>query len=177
MATDRQIESARINGAKSQGPVTPEGKAISAQNARKHGLSATVVLATESNPQFQQLLDKLVQCFPTVDPLEELLIEEMAVAKWRQRRTWSVEQALINDEIQRQGPDIAREYRDLDLATRTSLAIKTLTAQKVIYNLSQYESKQRCMYHKAEDKLKRHQKDSRKIIIEPDSAGCLPSVA
>ena len=92
----------------------------------------------------------------------------MAVAKWRQWRTWNVEHAIINDEMQRQAPQIATQYQDLDLNTRTGLAIKGLNAEsKLLYNLSHYEAKQRNAYHKAEEKLKRNEKEARRIN-EPD---------
>ena len=45
------IESAHFNGAKSHSPVTPGGKATNAQNARKHGVSATILLATDSSEE------------------------------------------------------------------------------------------------------------------------------
>ena len=169
MATSRQIDSARLNGAKSQGPSTPEGKARSAQNARKHGLSATILLASESSEQLDDLVDRLSNRFPSDDILDELLVEEMAVAKWRQWRTWNVEHAIINDEMQRQAPQLATQYQELDLTTRTGLAIKGLNAEsKFIYNLSHYEAKQRHAYHKAEEKLKRNEKEARQRINEPD---------
>ena len=51
---------ARENGAKSRGPITPEGKARSSVNSFKHGLTAKcVVLSNESEESYTELQ----QCF------------------------------------------------------------------------------------------------------------------
>ena len=143
MATDRQIESARINGARSQGPVTPEGKAQSAHNARKHGLCSAILLATESSEELEDLVDRLTKRFPSNDVLDELLIEEMAAAKWRQVRIWNVEKALMNDKMQRQQPALAQEYGEIDHATRNGLAFDSLSSKSTtMYNLDRYEARQ-----------------------------------
>ena len=170
MATDRQIESARINGAKSQGPITPEGKAQSAQNARKHGLCSTILLATESHEQLETLVDRLSNRFPSDDILDELLLQEMAVAKWRQLRAWNMEMALMNDQLQRQQAALAQEYTEIDHITRTSLAFDSLSSKATtIRNLALYEARHRHAYHKAEEKLKRNQKERANLTNEPDS--------
>ena len=69
--------------------------------------------------------------------MDERLIEEMAAVKWHQRRIWGVENALINDEMQRQATELDRQYARLDVRTRTGLAIKSLDADsRIFYNLS-----------------------------------------
>ena len=54
MATSKQIEANRRNAQKSTGPRTPEGKAIVAQNALKHGFwSPEVVIKGEDAEEFE----------------------------------------------------------------------------------------------------------------------------
>ena len=57
MSTPAQILASQTNGAKSRGPVTPEGRDRSSRNSCKHGLSSTrVVLAGESQEEWESLL-------------------------------------------------------------------------------------------------------------------------
>src|SRR5580692_136366 len=51
-------ESARINGAKSRGAVTPQGRLNSSMNAASHGLTArTLILQNEDKAQFLEILN------------------------------------------------------------------------------------------------------------------------
>jgi hypothetical protein len=60
MATTAQILANQQNAQKSTGPRSPEGKAASAQNAAKHGLSSAFrVLQHEDQGEFDQTLTTL----------------------------------------------------------------------------------------------------------------------
>ena len=100
MSSQKQIDSARANGAKSRGPKTEEGRKISSRNAVKHGIySASVVLPTESREQYHQMLDAYIQQFQPEGDVELHLVEEMVAAKWRQRRLWAIETDLFEEEM------------------------------------------------------------------------------
>ncbi len=91
---------ARINGAKSNGPITAEGKAISSQNAIRHGLSSSrVVLPHESQEAYDKLEASLINRFKPTDDLEQELVQEMAAARWRLRRIEAMEAALFKKAI------------------------------------------------------------------------------
>jgi hypothetical protein len=114
MSTERQQNASRINGSKSHGPVTSEGKLASSRNAITHGmLSSTIVLKGESTDRFLWLLTSLLEEFQPQTPFEESLIENMAVARWRQMRIWGMEKASMDHEMRRQ-PATLSNSADVD---------------------------------------------------------------
>jgi hypothetical protein len=100
MRTQAQIEASRANGRRSQGPVTPEGKARSALNAYRHGLLAhTMVLRTEDKEAFGQYLDQHLERWQPFDDVEMNLVEEMVGAAWRGRRAAGMQTMVYDAEI------------------------------------------------------------------------------
>ena len=89
MRTPAQIEASRRNGARSHGPKTPEGKAISSMNALRHGMTAKALLLTNEDPEaYIQLANAYYEKFQPADDVERDLVDEMVIAKWRQRRAY-----------------------------------------------------------------------------------------
>lgn len=94
--TALQIAASRRNGARSRGPLSTEGKAISARSALDHGLTAkSLLLPGEATQRFDQLLQSLVLQYQPQTDAEFLCLEEMAAAKWRIRRAWTLELATL----------------------------------------------------------------------------------
>ena len=101
MRTEIQILAARLNGAKSKGPVTAMGKDRIRSNALKHGLTARLTLwRNEDTGQFQNLQLALLEQFQPANDVEFLCIEEMAMAKWRLRRVVGLETAAGNKHLE-----------------------------------------------------------------------------
>jgi len=84
MATEKQIAANRLNGLKG-GVKTPEGKAISCMNARKHGIFAAAL--TEHDAEgLRGLLDELIEDLKPVGIVEQLLMDKLAVTYVRMQR-------------------------------------------------------------------------------------------
>lgn len=97
MTNDRQREANRHNAARSTGPNTPEGRAVSSQNARRHGiLSERSTSANEDRNLFNNLLNSLVVEFAPEGPMEILLVERLANLFWRERRLVHTETLTLN---------------------------------------------------------------------------------
>lgn len=83
-----QRDAARLNGAKSKGPITPEGKARVRFNALKHGFTAQfVILPHESSEMYLALLESLFDEYQPETTSEALAIEEYCMYTWRLRRS------------------------------------------------------------------------------------------
>ena len=120
-------QTARANGAKSRGPVTPEGRAASSRNSLRHGFTAkSVVLPTESQEDFQSLLDSYTDQFHPQGGIEMDLVQTMAAARWRLRRICSIETTLLDKEMTRNAKDIRREFNNPDDAGRLAWVFRDL---------------------------------------------------
>jgi len=151
MPTQSQIDAARRNGAKSQGPKTPEGKAISSANSLRHGCCAKAILLTSENPEaYHKLAEAYYKKFKPDDDVECDLIDEMVIAKWRQRRDWSNEAALFDLEMDRQTKKVDSEYKKIDHASRYALAFRALADESEALQLAaRYETTHRRSYYRA----------------------------
>jgi len=150
MSTERQQNASRANGSKSRGPVTPAGKLASSRNAITHGLlSATIVLQGESTDRFEKLLAALYAEFQPETPFEESLVENMAVARWRQRRIWGMEKAGMDHEVRRQA-GLSSSISTEDNVTRASLAFRTLSDDsRSLELINRYDSRYERQYYRA----------------------------
>jgi hypothetical protein len=90
MSSLLKTETARINGAKSRGSITPEGKARSSANSRSHGLAASILLDGESSEQFQLMRADFMSHFQPQTAVETDLVDIMAIARWRLRRLLAI---------------------------------------------------------------------------------------
>ena len=142
-----KAEIARSNGAKSNGPVTDEGKAISSQNSLRHGLtSARVVLPHESQEEFDRLEASFVNRFKPYDEIEFELVHEMAAARWRMRRIEAMEVALFNKAFKHQRELLGTEAEPSEVQ---DAAYAEVAESKSLRMLSRHQSQLRRAYEKA----------------------------
>jgi hypothetical protein len=96
MSSPEQIDANQRNGALSQGPKTSEGKAASAQNARKHGLlSQGVLLPDEDKDEFDRFAQSLHGELNPQGELEHALVVRIVGLLWRLRRTGKLETGVL----------------------------------------------------------------------------------
>ncbi|MGA7236327.1 MAG: hypothetical protein WBY44_11650 [Bryobacteraceae bacterium] len=127
MSSERKIRASQLNGAKSHGAVTPAGRRKSSANgARHHLLSETILLENERPDAFADLFAGLTLEFNPQTETQRALVETMAVSRWRQMRIWAVERATLQSAMEAIDPDtvepatrVARAFRSLADDSRT----------------------------------------------------------
>src|ERR1017187_4301526 len=92
-----QLAANRANAAKSTGPRTPEGKTRSAQNARKHGFTASTfaVVRLEDLNEVAHLKDDLLAFYQPVNSQELFALERIALAQHALLRAARLESGLF----------------------------------------------------------------------------------
>ena len=97
----KQIAANRRNAAKSTGPCTSRGRAISRMNAVKHGILSREVLVQsrvhhESAEEFESLHRRFFDDLRPEGALEEMLVDQIVTAHWRLRRALAAESGEIS---------------------------------------------------------------------------------
>src|ERR1700680_90814 len=141
MTSDLKSATSRANGAKSKGPITPEGKEKSSGNSLKHGFTSkkTVLLACENQDQFQEMLTDYDEAYQPGCPVEKDLVAEMVACRWRILRLRMMETALLDSEMQRELPE---PETSTDPGYRMAFAFRRLVDEsRAISLISRYESR------------------------------------
>ena len=131
MSTLTKSESSRINGAKSRGPVTPEGKKRSSTNAVKHGILAKHICLNIEKPEvFEELVADFCTRFQPADNVELRLVEQAAMAQFRyERMAASTETSMFVLKMDEQAPEVAKQYERVDAPTRFAIAFTSLASE------------------------------------------------
>lgn len=130
-------EANRANAQLSTGPTTPEGKARSAQNARKHGLLSRAAVMPDDDPAtFATFADALLSELRPEGAQQELLADRVVCQAWRLRRAVMLDGAMWSYE---------RDSAARDLAGRSAphalgIAVKRSVAANAPFMLSRYET-------------------------------------
>ena len=139
MSTQSQIHANRANARLSTGPRTPEGKAHSAANATKHGLTGRFrVLDSENQQEFDELLSQYLDTFQPANTHESFLVEQMVQARWKLERANRLEALLIAQLTERRHEDdadsmLVNGYREHTLTALANIQRHAAALQRTAF--------------------------------------------
>ncbi len=104
MTTEAQIEANRANAQRSTGPRTPEGKAIVARNAVRHGLlGEQIIVEGEDRARFARHRDAMLRALVPVAEVEVTLAERLIGLSWRLQRVQRLQVQAFQGAVRRPG--------------------------------------------------------------------------
>jgi hypothetical protein len=170
-----KAEIARANGAKSKGPVTPRGKAISSRNATRHGLrSKQVLLPEESAESWLAFHRTYVDQFQPQTKVELDLVSIMATARWRMRRLTAIETSYLTHELNTRRDIISRFVDNPDRDKSLAWTFNSVSGGTALPLLSRYETSLHRTFDRAFKQLQSLQERSKADIAartnDPDAA-------
>ena len=160
MSSRRSTEQARRNGALAAGTKSPEGIKKSSMNALRHGLTAkSLVLATESQEQFDELLKNYVEFYDPNNIIELDLVHDMVAARWRLQRTRSLETVTLDLRMAQREAGKKSYQPDADESARLAYAVTYLAnCGKSLDILLRYETTYSRAFDRAQKALEKMQK-------------------
>ncbi len=133
MPSKAQIAANRANAQKSTGPRTDTGQEKVSQNGRKHGLCGTFkVLECESQPEYDDLLERYMQAEQPADDVERELVAKMVRHTWTSDRAVRLQEACFLVQP-RTDENIAKGQEGICVRADIDLYIRYQTAQDRAY--------------------------------------------
>lgn len=149
------------NAQASTGPKTAHGKARSARNALKHGLTAgEVLLPTEEAGEFNAFSEGLRASLAPVGELESMLVERIVVSAWRWRRVVRLERVHQVYQLEDTADDIKRFGGLGRYSGLSEEGVEGLESEKritALVNLVRYEGSIERSLYRAMHELERFQ--------------------
>jgi hypothetical protein len=145
MATPNQIAANQANAQKSTGPKTDEGKAKSSHNRLSSGFASSATIIPGEDPEeFKVLLHDLMLHHQPANPMEQILVEKIAINQWLSLRAFRLQGFAFLAESMRGDPSSIP--KDLALLLR-------------------YQTAAERAFHKAHSELLKAQKERKKSEI------------
>ena len=151
---NNKAEIARRNGAKSKGPVSIEGRRRSSLNALRHGLSSrnprTLCLSNEDQTRLDELVARWTAKLQPRDEAELEMVHEIAAHRWRLQRSWTIETATLDTEMDRRAEALNGRYQRFDEPVRLAEAFQSLAdGSQSLDVLGRYEYRLRRQFERA----------------------------
>lgn len=111
LSKEQRAAISRANGAKSRGPKTPEGKAITSKNALKTGLTAKKFLLPEleSEQEFDKFSVMIRRHYKPRNAPEAICVDRIILVLWKIRRL-NLEMALRTNEFNEKHSFVSSSY-------------------------------------------------------------------
>ena len=153
-----RADSSRINGSKSTGPVSPEGKQRSSYNRTTHGMrSSRIVLRNESQDTYNELHSLFFQLFQPHDIFEHECVSNIVNARWRIRRLEAAAAANLELALEEARHDFESKYQNLDITHEHALAFRAIAQTSGNADIMErHEDRQHRIFERSYRLLARH---------------------
>jgi hypothetical protein len=164
MTTEAKIAANRANAQLSTGPRTPEGKAVSSQNAlRHHNLAKAVLTRAECRRRFSEFVAGFHAEYQPSTATEVALVDALATARWKAMRMSNFEAVQIDRQFDAQ-QDPAFETMDNDV--RTGIAYgEAVNHDRTMAGIGRAETRLQHQFNSAFDRLSKLKKSQSKPAL------------